>query len=65
MITALELSSREYIAYEILQPLIEDNYRKRANRLLPDEWFWGDRLLMEWGMIDMPCYRSGFNLYIK
>jgi len=29
-----------------LQELIIDNYWKRRNGLLPDEWFWADLLYM-------------------
>jgi hypothetical protein len=33
----------------ILRPLICRNYRLRAEGLLPDEWYWADRLAVHWG----------------
>ena len=32
-----------------LAPLIERNYRLRAEGRLPDEWYWADRLAVRWG----------------
>lgn len=33
----------------ILRPLILWNYWMRAKGKLPDEWYWADRLALEWG----------------
>lgn len=32
-----------------LKPLIKRNYRLRKMGVLPDEWYWADRLAAEWG----------------
>lgn len=32
-----------------LKPLILENYRARSAHELPDEWFWADRLALDWG----------------
>jgi hypothetical protein len=38
------------IGYLILRPLVRRNYRLRNDGILPDEWYWADILLMEWGL---------------
>ena len=34
---------------DALKPLITENYRARAMRELPDNWFWADELAIELG----------------
>lgn len=45
-----------------LSILVIVNYWKRANGLLPDEWYWADRELMERGRTWMPCYWSWWRI---
>lgn len=33
----------------ILVPLMRHNYAQRRAGLLPDEWYWADRLAISWG----------------
>jgi hypothetical protein len=33
----------------VLRPLIIQNYRRRAEGVLPDEWYWADELALSWG----------------
>ncbi len=40
---------RTVIFWTVLRPLIVVNYRLRRMRLLPDEWFWADKLAISWG----------------
>lgn len=40
---------RWLIFYHVLRPLIKRNYRMREAGLLPDEWYWADRLALSWG----------------
>lgn len=40
------------IAKLILYPLVYRNQRLRAAAKLPDEWYWADLKLLEWGFID-------------
>lgn len=33
----------------VLCPLILRNYSLRKKGLLPDEWYWADKILLKWG----------------
>ena len=37
----------------ILRPLVVRNYRLRCEGVLPDEWYWADKLLMKWKLWDL------------
>lgn len=37
------------IYHGALLPLIHANYWLRAKHVLPDRWFWADRLACAWG----------------
>jgi len=52
-----EIDAREKVAYSLLLPLIQENYKARELGVLPDEWYWADKLAIEWGMNDLPCYK--------
>jgi len=35
----------------ILCPLIQRNYRQRAEGKAPDQWYWADSLAVSWGYL--------------
>ena len=40
------------IAKLILYPLVYRNYKLRQLKQLPDEWYWADIKLTQWGYLD-------------
>jgi len=41
--------SRYILFHCFLKSLIVKNYRLRMMKKIPDEWYWADKLAMEWG----------------
>lgn len=40
----------KYLAFHLLlKPLIRRNYKLRAAGVLPDQWYWADKLACKWG----------------
>lgn len=50
------IGPRRCIVWLVLAPLIRRNQRLRAAGLLPDEWYWADRLAIKWGFLNDPLY---------
>ena len=44
---------KRWVAILILIPLIQHNYLQRRRGIKPDEWYWADRVLLEWGYCDL------------
>ncbi len=49
---------RRCIVWLVLAPLIRRNLCLRAAGLMPDEWYWADRLAIKWGFLNDPLYPS-------
>lgn len=44
------INFRAEVFETVLKPLILENYEQRRLGLLPDEWFWADKLAVSWKM---------------
>ena len=43
---------KRFIAIHFLIPLTVRNYRRRASGIIPDQWYWADKLIIKWGFVD-------------